>query len=527
MTDAFVEEFLESFNDSHYPADFQQDYELMECLAHNEIGETLLVKDRQTGELCVSKCYADQTLLSSTSESSLLKDIHRDGLPSFIGEYQNKEMLCVVRSYAEGTPLDQLVRQQPLTERQAIHIALQLCDILTFLHNQNPPVIHRDIKPGNIVVDEQGRVTLIDFGISRAYDENSREDTHCFGTRYFAAPEQYGFSQTDPRTDIFSLGILLYWMLTGRLDLEKARKSISNRRLLSVINKCTAFDPKDRFKSAVQVKDALTGRKERRNWLAAIAATLVVLTGILHYTISGGVKFKEPLIEEAVRLSLGKSADETLSEEDLLAIEEIFVLGDQAAPDRVAFDGLVDEFASGSDSIGRGDIDSLDDLVKLKNIRHISIAYQSINDIAPVAQLTRLETLDLRNNSLLEDLSPLSQSTSLSTLVLFDANVSDFSMLGDCPHLSLLDAGRTPLTSLAALDGLDALQTLVVRDASLQSLEGIADHPMLETIYLSGNPLNDLSPLLDLPRLRTVEISEEMRPLAEAIKDQAHFEIIY
>ena len=103
--DAFVEKFLEDFDTERYPADFQQDYEQIECLAHNEIGETLLVKDRQTGELCVSKCYADKSLVSRTSESSLLKTFQHAGLPSFVGEYQNEGMVCVVRGYVEGTPL--------------------------------------------------------------------------------------------------------------------------------------------------------------------------------------------------------------------------------------------------------------------------------------------------------------------------------------------------------------------------------------------------------------------------------------
>ena len=527
MADAFVEKFLEEFDEGRYPAIFQREYELMECLAHNEIGETLLVKERRTGELFVSKCYTGQAIPAGATESSLLRSIQHESLPSFTGEYRNEKMICVVRGFVDGMPFDRYLQQNTLTVRQIIDIIIQLCDILTFLHSQTPPIIHRDIKPGNIVINEQGRVTLIDFGISRTYNENSQEDTRCFGTRYFAAPEQYGFTQTDPRSDIFSLGMLLYWMLTGKLDIEEAGRSISNRRLLAVINKCTAFDPKDRFKNASQVKDALTGRRGRRKSLAIIGVLLVILTGLLHFTTSGGVKFKEPLIEEAVRLSLGMSADEKLSEDDLLAVEEIYVLGNQAAADRETFDNLVNEFANSSDSIERGTIDLLDDLAKLKNIRQVSLAYQSINDITAAAHLSKLDTLDLRNNSMLEDLTPISQTFSLNTLVLFDTSVSDFSLLKGCPRLSLLDAGRTPLTSLTALEGLDALQTLVIRDTALQDLEGIADHPLLETIYLSGSPITDLSPLLDLPRLKTVEISEEMRPLAEAIADQAYFEIIY
>lgn len=532
--DAFVEKFLAGFDDSRYPDSLLQDYELIECLAHNEMGETLLVRDRETGDHYVAKCYADKTLLSRTSESALLKNLHREGLPAFAGDYRNENMICVVRGFVDGRPLDKLVRETPLTVRQSLDIVVQLCDILTYLHGQTPPVIHRDIKPQNIIVDAQGRVTLIDFGISRTYDETSQEDTLPFGTRHFAAPEQYGFSQTDPRSDIFSLGILLCWLLAGTVDIEQAKKAIPDRRLAAIIAKCTAFDPKDRYKKAAQVKDALTGRAKRRRALAIIPAFLLILGAGLYFGVPwatklrqpAGITFQEPLIEEAVRLSLGKDENAILTEQDLLSVNEIYVLGENAAADYETLNELVDDFANG-DSQVRGSIEDLEDIKKLKNIRWISLVYQNISDLSPLSGLVSLENLDLRNNPMLDDLSPLSGLTSLSSLVIFDTGVSDLSVLRDCPRLTLVDIGNTPITSPAALDGLDSLQTLVIRKASLETLEGIESHPLLENIYLSETLLNDLSPLLNLPRLQTVEVSESMHPAVEALASQAQFEIIY
>jgi serine/threonine protein kinase len=120
----------------------------------------------------------------------------------------------VVRQYVRGVPLNRL--RERLTRDQAVAVAIQLCGVLRYLHEQTPPVIHRDIKPQNIILSDDGLATLIDFGISRYYDKNARSDTVCFGTQEFAPPEQYGFSQTDCRADIFSLGVLLGWMLTGQ-----------------------------------------------------------------------------------------------------------------------------------------------------------------------------------------------------------------------------------------------------------------------------------------------------------------------
>jgi serine/threonine protein kinase len=527
MAESFIDNFLSEFNDDQYPADFLVDYEPMECLAHNEFGETLLVKDRQTDSYYVAKCYTNLALIPRISESSLLENLQHTGLPVLIGEYQNDKMLCVVRGYAKGKPLDKLVRDKPLNLKQSLNILLQLCDILTYLHSQDPPIIHRDIKPQNIIVDDHGRVTLIDFGISRAYNEDAREDTICFGTRKYAAPEQYGFAQTDPRADIFSVGVLIGWLLTGKTDVEQAKKAIPNRRLRGILEKCTAFDPKKRYKSAAQVKNALTGHPRLRRSLAIIGSILILTASLLYFKASAGIRFKEPLIEEAVRLSLGLDANIPLTEEDLLSVDGIYVFGSHAVAENEDLNEFVDDFANGGGSQVRGDIDNLQDIKKLKNIRWITLGYQNISDLSPLENLASLETLDLCNNPMLDDFSPLSGLGSLTSLVIFDTGVSDLSVLRDCPRLTLVDIGGTQITSLAALDGLDALQTLVIRKAPLRTLEGIEEHPLLEEIFLSQTLVTDFSPLLSLPRLQRVEVSQNMRSDMEATIEEARFEIIY
>jgi serine/threonine protein kinase len=529
MSEDIVDNFLAVFDDSRYPSDFLQHYELMECLAHNELGETLLVRDLRTDELYVAKCYVDQSLLPRTSESSLLRNFHHEGLPAFIGEYRNDTMLCVVRDYIEGMPLEKLERKPPFSLNQALSIVVQLCDILTYLHSQNPPIIHRDIKPQNIIVNNQGKITLIDFGVSRTYDESARQDTVCFGTRHYAAPEQYGFAQTDQRTDIFSVGVLLAWLLTGSNDIEQAKTAISNRRMLGIIEKCTAFDPKDRYKNALQLKDALTGRQRRRRriGLVALAGLLVVATALLFQRSTRTIHFNEPVIEDAVRLSLGLEENAKLTEADLLAVNQLFILGNQAAPDYMAFNDLVDEFAHGNGSLPRGDIESLDDLTRLKNLRNISLAYQTFSDLSPLAELPNLEIVDIRNNPQVSDISPLAGSVSLTSLTIFDTSIASLSALRDCPRLSQVDAGMTLIDSMDALEGLDALKILMLRKAPLRSLDGIADHPLLESLHMSETQVTDLSPLLALPHLQTVEISQDMRSAAEAVEDQASFDIIY
>jgi serine/threonine protein kinase len=534
MTDVFVEDFLAGFDDSRFPAAFLQRYELMECLSQNEIGETFLVKERQTGMYYVAKCYAKNTFPSGAAEGDLLRKLNHHGLPVYISEHQNEEMLCIVRSYAQGQSLAELALDGPLGQQQAIMIGTQLCEILAYLHSQNPPIIHRDVKPQNIIVDEHGLVTLIDFGISRTFDETAQEDTLCLGTRHYAAPEQYGFAQTDPRSDIFSLGVLLLWLLTGKTNTRQARELLPNSWLTHVIGRCIAFNPEARYQTAAQLRDALTGRAiRRRRLLSFIAASLFILASafaLFNFSWGknweSGIVFKEPLLEEAVRMKLGKGASDMLSEQDLATIEELYVYGNQAAGEQELFDTYAHSFANNEGIISRGSIDTLDDLLKLKNLRRISLAYQNIGDLGPLSELIHLEYIDLRHNPL-EDVTPLSQLMELDSLILFDTNVSDLTALQGCRRLKTLDVGHTLVSSTLALDGLDTLQTLCIRKAQLRSLDGIKTLPMLEKIYLSQTPISDLYPLLELPRLQLVEIDNHMRTAAEAVAEQARFEIIY
>lgn len=534
MTNEFIEIFEASFDNSRFPNDFLQQHELLECFSHNDMVETLFVKDKRTNNYYVSKCYTGKSLYAHTTESELLKKLNHEGIPTYIGEYKNEEMLCVVREFIQGKSLDKQAEEIPLTKQQSISIILQLCEILIYLHGQTPPIIHRDIKPQNIIINDREKISLIDFGISRYYNQTAQVDTFCCGTKYYAAPEQYGFSQTDCRSDIFSLGVLLCWMLTGDVNVQQAIKTIPDPHLVKIISKCTAFSPKGRYANAIQVRDALTGRITRRKMLTIIGTSIILLGASLGFSNStklilpqlGRITFQEPLIEYAVRLALQKEENEKLSEQDLLSITELYVFGDKAATNEVDFNSYVESFVNNDGTVLRGDISSLNDLRKLKNLRRISLAYQNITDLSPLSELSNLEYLDLRHNPI-DDVTPLSKNVSLTSLILFDTNVSDLTELKDCFRLTTVDVGYTKIKSTAALSGLTFLRVLVIRKAPLESLAQIETFTMIEKLYLSETLLRDLSPLLELPRLQQIEVSENMRPAVEAISESAHFKIIF
>ena len=541
MNENLKKEFLDSYDENRFPADLLADYELMECLAHNEQAETILVKERKTGNLRVAKCYSDSNSLASTSESALLRDNQNKRLPAFIGEYQNDGMLCVLREYIEGESLDAYARSHPITQNEALSICVQLCDDLAYLHAQQPPIIHRDIKPQNVVIDRSGNPRLIDFGNSRLYNENAETDTVFFGTRHFAAPEQYGFSQTDARTDIFALGVLLGWMLTGETDVKIALTKITNSQVKHIIKKCASFAPENRYSSALKVKNALLQvvNQSHKRTLALISRVAVGVTllalgfAIGRYTDHSfsffnplAVQFKEPLIEQAVRLELGKTESETITREELLNITELYIYGNYALEDHEGYQEITNLMVMKDDRVKNGGIVSLKDLAKLKNLKIINIAYQNISNPSPLSELEQLEQIDLKHNPI-EDISSLAGMVSLRELSLFDTRVSDLSPLTDCPRLENLDIGKTLVTSLETPKGMTHLVNLFALGTTFDSLDGIEKFVTLQNLGV-GNVLDgDFTPLLSLPQLKTLTLEESLRAVVESSLGEATFEIVY
>lgn len=522
-----------------YPQGFLDEYEPFECLASSSAAETLLVKNRRTGMFYVAKCYVSDQAGSHTAEAEILKKLQHVGLPRFVDEYQSDTMLCVIREYVEGTPLNQWAADVKPDADAAVRVALKLCDLLIYLHGQLPPVIHRDIKPQNLILGADGQLWLIDFGISRLYQEEAEADTACFGTQDFAAPEQYGFAQTDVRSDIYSSGILLGWLLTGEARREDALSNITDKRILKIVAKCTAFAPGERYASAGKLRAdllALDGRRGRRILIrltAAAVCALCLAAGFAagRYTAwfspqPAGVQFQEPLIGQAARLMLELDAGAPVTAEDLLSVGSLFICGDRAVKDSQSLQNLVSESAVGK-RLRNGGITTLEDLLMMPNLMTVSLTQQNIADLTPLASLKLLSELDLRQNPL-ENLAPLAGLSQLKSVNLFGCPVSDLSPLAACPMLSEITAGGSYVTSVETLRGSTALRKLRLFRAPLQTLQGIADVlPWLTELEISAVADGDLSPLLELENLQRAMLSETLRALAERTLTGAHFALVY
>ena len=173
-------------------------------------------------------------------------------LPRIFECYTTSDSLTVLIEYIQGSTLQEYVEVNGPSGNLAQRVFPLICDAASELHEAfDPPIIHRDLTPANIIVSESS-VTLIDFGIARTFSPDAEHDTAYFGTRAYAPPEQFGFGQTDVRSDVYALGKVLRFCLIG----GEGEKLQINARIAEVITKATALDPAQRYQSINELKAA-------------------------------------------------------------------------------------------------------------------------------------------------------------------------------------------------------------------------------------------------------------------------------
>lgn len=247
----------------------------------NEKSQVYLVQHIETKKIFIRKTLSiyDKALYMN------LQKLHVKGIPEIFHIIEDKNNLIIIEEYINGVTLDEYMSEAAhLTESAAVHIILQLCRILDSLHSSSPAIIHRDIKPENIIINSSKEVFLIDFNASKRFDPDKNKDTILMGTARYAAPEQFGFSQSDARTDIYALGNLLNMMLTGFTSKEQ----LCHGRLSAVISKCTVLDPSKRYQSVSQLSKALIrkigkpsplppGFRTKQIWKMVISSIVYIL----------------------------------------------------------------------------------------------------------------------------------------------------------------------------------------------------------------------------------------------------------
>ena len=201
------------------------------------------------------------------AESNILKRLQHPMLPRIVDIFEDAQHIFIVEDYVEGETLETVLKRQgKVDEATGLQWFRDLCGVLDYLHNQKPnPIIYRDMKPSNVMLQPDGSLKLIDFGIAREYKQDSNADTTYIGTKGYAAPEQFGTAQTDARTDIYALGVTMYHLLTGKSPYEPPYQFVPARQLeprLShgveyILDHCVQPEPADRYQSVRELLDDL------------------------------------------------------------------------------------------------------------------------------------------------------------------------------------------------------------------------------------------------------------------------------
>ena len=292
-------------------------YEILKRIGKGGMSEVYLAMDRNLNKQWavkeIKKKARDKNnevvIQSAIAEANMMKKLDHPCLPRIVDIIDRKNVIYVVMDYIEGEPLSKILEKygaQP--QETVIEWAKELAGVLEYLHMQDPPIIYRDMKPANVMLQPNGHIKLIDFGIAREYKEQNVEDTVSLGTKGYAAPEQFGGKgQTDPRTDIYCLGVTLYHLVTGQNPCEPPYELYPIRHwkpelsagLESIILKCTQMNPQDRYSSCAELIYALQHyeeedeayKKQLKRKLKIFVGTLVasvvcVLAGVTCQAIS-------------------------------------------------------------------------------------------------------------------------------------------------------------------------------------------------------------------------------------------------
>lgn len=214
-----------------------------------------LVQHVDTGKVYVKKELKHYDI----SIFETIRNGHFPGIPVIKELIESDDRLIVIEDYISGHSVEEILEVGPFSVNETIRVISALCDILEPFHSNTPQIVHRDIKDSNVIIDNERKVYLIDFDASKLVIQGRNRDTDLIGTEEYAAPEQYGFGQSDQRTDIYALGILMNKMLTGMFPQEH----MYNGDLSRVIRRATAIDPENRYQNVQILKMAMDNYSER------------------------------------------------------------------------------------------------------------------------------------------------------------------------------------------------------------------------------------------------------------------------
>ncbi len=281
-------------------------------LSQSEKSSVYLVSTEKGGEFAILKEYQNKDLFPLYER---LKNVQSKYFPQIYQLVSKEDSVILLEEYLPGETLQaKLEGGKKLTQGEITDYIRAICEALQELHNATPAIVYRDLKPENIIITPDNKLKIVDFDAVREYKEEQSRDTIVLGTKEYASPEQYGFMQTDIRTDVYSLGIVYAELL------EQAEVSTSYRKeAKKIIQKATMFAPDDRYPNMEAVLKDLNQIGKKRGWIClagALCICAVIVAGVLWY-----VKEKETTQDELIATT-ADSTEQPASEQPTTELAE-------------------------------------------------------------------------------------------------------------------------------------------------------------------------------------------------------------
>ena len=553
----------------YLPEDMQEHWTVYECLKESEDSSTFLVKETATGILCVLKWGRNRQTEFLRNEMEIMKkmaDRKLSGVPKAYRIFEENGEVYLVREYIEGMSLAQMVLQKGgISEAEICRISRKICQTAEQFQNPDEPMIHRDIKPENIVVTPGGEVVFIDFGTMRSYKKDGSRDTFVVGTRGTAAPEQYGYTQTDQRTDVYAIGQTMLYMVSESYEMNQLSECAVSRRMKKIIEKACSFEPDKRYGDAAQLRRAVEkcqANNRKKVYKKAGAVFGLIAAGYIlaifspdgtvienkrietaeqsaaEEQIQAEITFREELIEEAVRKELGLSKTDKITASMLENVRKLRIVGKEILDDEDTFWGEGHHVDGKDSSFGsvRGNITDLSDLAQMVNLEELALCNQKIEDISGLKELP-LKKLYLSKN-MITDFSVLLNLIDLDTLCIMENPTENLSVIGECTGILRLNIQGMNLTDIdflknLSLDYLDMsnvevennifepltemkkLDTLCMCDVNEAAAETLSQMSTLKALFMWGDStiLENLKPLKGMTQLETLAFTTQISSL--------------
>lgn len=553
----------------YLPEDMQEHWTVYECLKESEDSSTFLVKETATGILCVLKWGRNRQTEFLRNEMEIMKkmaDRKLSGIPKAYRIFEENGEVYLVREYIEGMSLAQMVLQKGgISEAEICRISRKICQTAEQFQNPDEPMIHRDIKPENIVVTPGGEVVFIDFGTMRSYKKDGSRDTFVVGTRGTAAPEQYGYTQTDQRTDVYAIGQTMLYMVSESYEMNQLSECAVSRRMKKIIEKACSFEPDKRYGDAAQLRRAVEkcqANNRKKVYKKAGAVFGLIAAGYIlaifspdvtvienkrietaeqsaaEEQIQAEITFREELIEEAVRKELGLSKTDKITASMLENVRKLRIVGKEILDDEDTFWGEGHHVDGKDSSFGsvRGNITDLSDLAQMVNLEELALCNQKIEDISGLKELP-LKKLYLSKN-MITDFSVLLNLIDMDTLCIMENPAENLSVIGECTGILRLNIQGMNLTDIdflknLSLDYLDMsnvevennifepltemkkLDTLCMCDVNEAAAETLSQMSTLKALFMWGDStiLENLKPLKGMTQLETLAFTTQISSL--------------